>query len=129
MTEIHDLSAVELLARYRAKSLSPSEVFAEIEKHIARWEPHLKALYAYDPENARKEAAASTERWAKGAPAGSLDGVPVTVKENIASKGVPMPLGTAAMKLVSAAQMRPPRPGCARPARSCSRKPPCRTTA
>src|SRR5438034_8083660 len=107
MTDIHDLSAVELLARYRAKSLSPSEVFADIEKHIARWEPQLKALYCYDPDAARREAAGSTERWAKGAPIGSLDGVPVTVKENIASKGVPMPLGTAAMKLVPATQDAP----------------------
>src|SRR3954452_15785782 len=99
MTDIHDLSAVELLQRYRAKSLSPSEVFAAVEKHIARWEPHLKALYSYDPEAARTEAKASAERWAKGTPLGPLDGVPVTVKENIASKGVPMPLGTAAMPL------------------------------
>ena len=108
MSEIHDLSAVELLQRYRAKSLSPSEVFAAVEKHIARWEPHLKALYAYDPESARAEAKASSERWAKGAPAGPLDGVPVTVKENIASKGVPMPLGTAATKLVPYEQDSPP---------------------
>ena len=99
MTELHDLSAVELLARYRAKSVSPSEVFADVEKHVARWEPHIKALYAYDPESARAEAKASTERWAKGAPSGPLDGVPVTVKENIATKGTPMPLGTAAMPL------------------------------
>ena len=70
MAELHDLSAVELLQRYRAKSVSPSEVFADVEKHIARWEPHLKALYAYDPESARAEAAASTARWAKGAPTG-----------------------------------------------------------
>jgi aspartyl-tRNA(Asn)/glutamyl-tRNA(Gln) amidotransferase subunit A len=108
MTEPHDLSAVELLARYRAKSLSPSEVFADVEKHIARWEPHLKALYAYDPEGARAEAKTSTERWARGAPIGPLDGVPVTVKENIATKGVPMPLGTAAMPLTPAAQDAPP---------------------
>ena len=108
MTDIHDLSATELLQRYRAKTLSPSEVFAAVEKHIARWEPHLKALYAYEPEAARKEAAASTERWAKGAPMGPLDGVPVTVKENIASKGVPMPLGTAAMPLTPMAQDAPP---------------------
>src|SRR5436305_5691515 len=108
MSEIHDLSAVELLQRYRAKTLSPSEVFAAIEQHIARWEPHLRALYAYEPKSARKEAAASTERWAQGAPAGPLDGVPVTVKENIASKGVPMPLGTAATKLVPYEQDAPP---------------------
>src|SRR2546421_8169811 len=111
MAELHDLSAVELLQRYRAKSVSPSEVFADVEKHIARWEPHLKALYAYDPESARAEAAASTARWAKGAPTGPLDGVPVTVKENIASKGVPMPLGTAATKLVPYEQDAPPQIG------------------
>lgn len=111
MTEPHDLSAVELLALYRAKSLSPSEVFADVETHVARWEPHIKALYAYDPEAARAEAKASTERWSKGEPKGPLDGVPVTVKENIASKGVPMPLGTAATKLVPYLQDAPP---CAR---------------
>jgi aspartyl-tRNA(Asn)/glutamyl-tRNA(Gln) amidotransferase subunit A len=99
MTALHDLTAIELLAAYRAKKLSPSEVFADVEAHIARWEPHLKALYCYDPEGARAEAKASTERWAKSAPQGPLDGVPVTVKENIASKGAPMPLGTAAMPL------------------------------
>jgi Asp-tRNA(Asn)/Glu-tRNA(Gln) amidotransferase A subunit family amidase len=108
MSEIHDLSAVALLQRYRARTLSPTEAFAAIEQHIARWEPQLNALYAYDPEGARREAAASTERWAKGAPVGPLDGVPVTVKENIASKGVPVPLGTAATPLVPAAQDAPP---------------------
>jgi aspartyl-tRNA(Asn)/glutamyl-tRNA(Gln) amidotransferase subunit A len=99
MTAPHDLTAVALLEAYRAKKLSPSEVFADVEARIARWEPHIKALYCYDPEAARAEAKAATARWAKGAPRGALDGVPVTVKENIASKGVPMPLGTAAMPL------------------------------
>src|SRR6185436_18495692 len=46
--------------------------------------------------------------WANGAPKGPLDGVPVTVKENIASKGVPVPLGTVAMPLNPAAQDAPP---------------------
>jgi len=108
MSDLHDLSAGELLRRYRNKSVSPSEVFADVEKHIARWEPHLKALYAYTPESARMEATASTERWAKGAPIGALDGVPATVKENIASKGTPMPLGTAAMGLTPMPQDAPP---------------------
>ena len=42
-----------------------------------------------------REAAASTERWRRG-DAGPLDGVPVTLKELIASRGTPTPLGTAA---------------------------------
>jgi aspartyl-tRNA(Asn)/glutamyl-tRNA(Gln) amidotransferase subunit A len=50
MTDIHDLSAVELLKRYRAKTLSRLRSLRRCREHIARWEPHIKALYAYDPE-------------------------------------------------------------------------------
>ena len=39
----------------------------------------------------------------QGKPQGALDGVPITIKENIATKGVPVPLGTAATELVPAA--------------------------
>ena len=103
VTSLHDLSAVDLLAGYRSKQFSPSEVLEDVLAHIAVWEPHIKALYAFDPEGARAAARASTERWQNGRHSGSLDGVPVTIKDNIATKGVPVPLGTAAMKLVAGA--------------------------
>jgi aspartyl-tRNA(Asn)/glutamyl-tRNA(Gln) amidotransferase subunit A len=103
MSELDNLSAVDLIARYRNKSLSPVEYFAWLEKHIAAWEPQLNALYLYRPEAARTEAKASAERWSKGAPKGPLDGVPVTVKEIIATEGDPIPLGSAATQLVPAA--------------------------
>ncbi|SDR92124.1 amidase [Bradyrhizobium canariense] len=108
VTPLHDLSAVDLLAGYRSKQFSPSEVLDDVLKHVAAWEPHIKALYAFDPEGARAVAKASTERWQNGAPAGSLDGVPVTIKENIATKGVPMPLGAASNTLVPATVDAPP---------------------
>src|ERR1019366_2263668 len=38
---------------------------------------------------ALEEAAASSERWARGAPRGHLDGVPVAVKEQTAVAGLP----------------------------------------
>ena len=41
-------------------------------------------------------------------PIGALDGVPVTIKDNIATKGVPVPLGAASVKLVPAAADAPP---------------------
>src|SRR6185312_8661175 len=50
-----------------------------------------------------KHARESEKRWAAGKPVGSLDGVPITIKENIPTKGVPVPLGTAATDLVPAA--------------------------
>ena len=80
----------------------------DVLAHIAAWEPHIKALYAFDPDGAREAAKASTERWQKGEPTGPLDGVPVTIKENIATKGVPVPLGAATTKLVPSPADAPP---------------------
>ncbi|MEI4594836.1 hypothetical protein WAC38_28805, partial [Klebsiella pneumoniae] len=68
VTSLHDLSAVDLIAGYRAKQFSPSEVLEDLLAHVAAWEPHLKALYAFDPDGAREAAKASTARWSGGEP-------------------------------------------------------------
>ena len=103
MTAIHDMSAGELLAAYKTKKLSPVEAIDAVIARIEAWEPRLKALYAPDFGEARKQAQAAEKRWQQGKPQGALDGVPITIKENIATKGVPVPLGTAATILVPAA--------------------------
>jgi len=102
-SQIHDMSAVELLAAYKSKKLSPVEAVDGVIARIEAWEPWLKALYAPDFGGARKAAQESEKRWQAGQPQGALDGVPITIKENIATKGVPVPLGTAATDLVPAA--------------------------
>src|ERR1700694_4522573 len=89
LTSLHDLSAVDLIAGFRARQFSPSEVLEDVLAHIAVWEPHIKALYAFDPEGARAVAKASTDRWQGDQPIGPLDGGPVTIKDNIATKGTP----------------------------------------
>ncbi len=108
VTSLHDLSAVDLIAGYKARQFSPSEVLEDVLTHVAAWEPHIKALYAFDPEGARAVAKASTERWQKDEPIGTLDGVPATIKDNIATQGQPVPLGAASNKLVPAAADAPP---------------------
>jgi aspartyl-tRNA(Asn)/glutamyl-tRNA(Gln) amidotransferase subunit A len=108
ITSLHDLSATDLIAGYRAKQFSPSEVLEEVIEHIAAWEPHIKALYLFDPDGARAAAKASTDRWQRDEPAGALDGVPVTIKDNIATKGQPIPLGAASVKLIPAEKDAPP---------------------
>src|SRR5882724_11968935 len=108
VTSLHDLSAVDLIAGYRAKQFSPSEVLEEVLAHVAVWEPHIKALYLFDPEGARATARASTERWNKGEPTGTLDGVPVTIKDNVATRDQPVPLGAASMPQVPAPKDAPP---------------------
>ncbi|WP_291685016.1 amidase [Bradyrhizobium sp.] len=108
VTSLHDLSAVDLIAGFKARQFSPSEVLEDVLSHVAVWEPHIRALYAFDPDGARAVAKASTERWHKDKPMGALDGVPATIKDNIATKGVPVPLGAASVKLVPAAADAPP---------------------
>ncbi len=108
MSELHALSAAELLDLYRRKAASPVEVVRAVLRHIQAWEPHLHATYALDADAALTQAEASQARWAKGAPIGALDGVPAMIKENIATKGVPVPLGTAATDLVPAERDAPP---------------------
>jgi len=108
MTALHDLPAQDLLAAYRQRTLSPIEVMQAVLAHMERWEPHIRATYLLRPEHALAQARASEARWLRGEPQGLLDGVPVTIKENIATQGDPTPLGTAAVPLVPAAADAPP---------------------
>jgi aspartyl-tRNA(Asn)/glutamyl-tRNA(Gln) amidotransferase subunit A len=89
------LSAAALLAAYRAGTLSPVEVMRDVLAQAARREPTLHALCAVDAEGALAAARASEARWRTGT-ALALDGVPVTLKENIAVPGAAYRLGTAA---------------------------------
>lgn len=101
MTDLADLTAVELLAGYRS-GLSPVDVAEAVLARIAKHEPTLKAFYTHEPDVVLAAARESERRWRSGSPQGTLDGVPVTIKENIATEGTPVPLGTAATELVPA---------------------------
>ena len=105
---LHDLGVHALLAAYRRRTLSPVEVTQAVLAHMARWEPHLHATYLLRPDAALAQARASEARWQRGEPCGALDGVPVTVKELIATAGDPTPLGSAATDLTPASADAPP---------------------
>lgn len=108
MADLQQLGAAELAALYRRREASPVEVVRAVIAHIERCEPQLQALYAYEPEAALTAARASEIRWADGQPLSAIDGVPGTLKENIATKGTPVPVGTAASLLTLAADDAPP---------------------
>jgi aspartyl-tRNA(Asn)/glutamyl-tRNA(Gln) amidotransferase subunit A len=105
---LHELTALELLEGYRRRDFSPVDVTRSVLGHIERWERHLQALFLLRPERALEQARASEQRWMRGEPQGALDGVPLTLKDNIATQGEPMPLGTAAVELAPAAADAPP---------------------
>lgn len=103
-----DLTATELLRGYADRSLSPVDVLDAVTARVAEAEPTLHALWLNYASQARASALASEARWRAGRPCGPLDGVPITLKENIATEGVPVPLGTRASELTPAAQDAPP---------------------
>ena len=55
----------------RGATVSPVEVAHAVLDHIARWEPHVHALYAFEPERVLAQARASEARWRAGTAAGA----------------------------------------------------------
>jgi aspartyl-tRNA(Asn)/glutamyl-tRNA(Gln) amidotransferase subunit A len=107
-TQPFAMSALELLRLYRTRELSPVEAMRSVIGRVEAYEPHIHATYLYAPERALSEARASEARWAKGEPVGPLDGVPVTIKDNIATRGDPKPVGTAAEDMTPQKEDAPP---------------------
>jgi len=92
----HHRTAAELSAAYAAGTVSPIEVTEAILARIDAWEARLNAMYLVDRAGARATAEASAARWRAGRALSALDGVPVTLKENLATRGDPAPIGTRA---------------------------------
>ncbi len=82
-----DLSASELLRLYRAHQVSPVETTRDVLARIDQRDRPLNAFRLVDGERALADARASEHRWTKGAPKGALDGVPVSVKDVLLTKG------------------------------------------
>ena len=106
--ELYALGVAELVRGYAQGELSPVEVTQSVLDRVSHWEDKLQATWLLRPDAALEQAQASEARWRRGAPLGPLDGVPVTIKENIATRGDPLPAGTAAVDLVPAAADAPP---------------------
>jgi Asp-tRNA(Asn)/Glu-tRNA(Gln) amidotransferase A subunit family amidase len=108
MSALHDLSAHELSTAYRALKLSPVEVTRAALARIDAWEKRINAMYLIDAAGALAMAAASEERWRRRKPLSAIDGVPITIKDNIAVKGTAAPFGTAAGDMTPSASDAPP---------------------
>ncbi len=96
MPAIADLTAVDLAARFARGEGSPLEAARACLERIDACEPKLNAMYRIDREGALAAARAAEARWRAKTPLSPLDGVPVTLKENIYTRGDPAPIGTRA---------------------------------
>jgi aspartyl-tRNA(Asn)/glutamyl-tRNA(Gln) amidotransferase subunit A len=88
------LTATELLAAYRARTLSPVEAARAALARIAELNPALNCFNVVDEKAALAAARASEARWRSGTPLGLLDGVPASIKDLLLTKGWPTRRGS-----------------------------------
>lgn len=108
MPALHDLSAAELSDAYGRRDLSPVEVAQAVLARIEACEPRINAMYRVHRDAALGSARESERRWRGGAPLSPIDGVPVTIKENLHTRGDPAPVGTGANDLTPKTVDSPP---------------------
>lgn len=96
MTHLWQLSAVELAAGYRQGRWTPVEALISVMSRLDAFNPRLNAVVAID-NTARQAAQDSTARFAAGAPLGPLDGIPVSIKDNLLMAGQPATWGCRAL--------------------------------
>ena len=87
--DLCSLSATDLVRCYSRQQLSPVEVTRAVLERIGKLNPVLNAFCFLDFKSSLKEAKQSEKRWVKGSPQGLLDGVPVSIKDLLLTKGWP----------------------------------------
>ncbi len=92
--DIGTLSAVELSNGYERRDISPVEVARTILRRVQVLNRTLNAFCFVDEEDVLSQAHASEARWRHGGALGALDGVPVSVKDNIQATGTPTLFGS-----------------------------------
>src|SRR5918997_6980077 len=90
-------TATELVAAYRSRDLSPVEETEATLRRIEERDGELNAFCLVDADSALADARTSEARYARGGPAGPLDGVPVAVKDLLVTKGWPTLRGSTAI--------------------------------
>jgi len=87
--DLADCTATELIGLYRTGQASPVEAAQAVLARIGRLDPILNAFCVVDADRALAAARASEARWQQAAPIDILDGVPVSIKDLLLTKGWP----------------------------------------
>jgi Asp-tRNA(Asn)/Glu-tRNA(Gln) amidotransferase A subunit family amidase len=104
VSDLQYLSAIEALAMFRSKKLSPVELVTAVIARAEAVEPAINAFAETRFDEALTAAKAAEARYARGEPVGPLDGVPVAVKEEAPIAGQRNTLGSLPLRDVIATE-------------------------
>jgi aspartyl-tRNA(Asn)/glutamyl-tRNA(Gln) amidotransferase subunit A len=96
--EICRMDAITLAQRIKSKELSALEATEAVLRRMDALEPHLHAFCTPTPEVARSAAKAVDAKLAKGEPVGPLAGVPIGIKDLVATKDIKTVMGSVLYK-------------------------------
>ncbi len=96
-SEVWRLSAVELQQQYHDRTLTPTAVVKACLQRLDAVNPRLNAVIARRDEAVLLEAQAATERYAAGRPLSMLDGIPISIKDNMQTSDQPTTWGSPAL--------------------------------
>lgn len=87
---LKNITADRLVALYRNRDLSVTEVIKSVYEEIDRVDGSVKAFLSVCPDRALDEARRLDAKIAAGEPLDPLAGVPVAIKDNMAVRDMPM---------------------------------------
>ncbi len=92
--EFHNMSALDLAAGFRSAAFTPVEVADTLLARIEAVNPALNCFCLIDAETTRQQAREAADRWSKKQPLSPLDGVPISIKDLVLTKGWPTRRGS-----------------------------------
>ena len=92
--EICRMDALTLARRIKARDLSALEATEAVLRRMDVLEPYVHAFCTPTPEHARTAAKSIDAKLAKGEAVGPLAGVPVGIKDLVATKGIRTVMGS-----------------------------------
>jgi len=96
--QLWQLDAAELVQGYRAGRFTAVDAAEACLARTEACEPALNAMAVLDSAGALTAARASARRYAEGAALGPLDGVPVSIKDNMHVAGLPTGWGSRLLR-------------------------------
>jgi aspartyl-tRNA(Asn)/glutamyl-tRNA(Gln) amidotransferase subunit A len=87
-TQLPYLSIAEVSHLLRTRKVSAVELLDTVLTQIKKWNPRLNAFITILGDEARHAARAAERKFKRGAPPNPLFGIPISLKDNIYTKGI-----------------------------------------